>query len=225
MKLLEAKVVLLGSQGVGKTSIIIRHTSKAFHKHVSPTIGASFFSCAITLSDYRVRLQVWDTAGQERFRAMAPMYYRNCNASFLVYDITSYESYMAMKTWIDELKRNVDRFVYICILGNKCDLDDQREVKSEEAQEYAEMVGAAYIETSALVNDGIEEAFVALAKGLVEAVENGSSNAMLLLNYGSSSESDNGHGNSTMQSNASENITLSKHRTITEESEKPRLCC
>jgi len=154
MKVLEAKVVVLGAQGVGKTSIIIRHSSKLFNQHVSPTIGASFFSCNLKLDDYRIRLQVWDTAGQERFRAMAPMYYRNANASFLVFDITSYESYMGMKTWVEELKRNIDGCVYLCILGNKCDMHDQREVKLEEAQEYAEMIGAVYVETSALCNNG-----------------------------------------------------------------------
>ncbi|XP_076324553.1 uncharacterized protein LOC143232697 isoform X3 [Tachypleus tridentatus] len=100
MDSLEAKVVVLGSQGVGKTSVVVRYIGKAFSRHLSPTIGASFFTCKLTIQGFHVKLQIWDTAGQERFRSMAPMYYRNANAALLVFDITSYESYLNMKTWV-----------------------------------------------------------------------------------------------------------------------------
>ncbi|XP_068622363.1 uncharacterized protein [Battus philenor] len=105
MKVVEAKIVVLGSQGVGKTSLVVRYIGKMFSKHISPTIGASFFTCNINLQEARVKLQVWDTAGQERFRSMAPMYYRNANAALLVFDITSVASFAAIKSWVKELQR------------------------------------------------------------------------------------------------------------------------
>ncbi|XP_068622366.1 uncharacterized protein [Battus philenor] len=91
--------------GVGKTSLVVRYIGKMFSKHISPTIGASFFTCNINLQEARVKLQVWDTAGQERFRSMAPMYYRNANAALLVFDITSVASFAAIKSWVKELQR------------------------------------------------------------------------------------------------------------------------
>ncbi|GAB1604269.1 ras-related protein Rab-21-like [Argonauta hians] len=166
-KSLEAKIVLLGSQAVGKTSLIIRYVGGIFSKHVSPTIGASFFTHKLTVDKYRIKLQVWDTAGQERFRSMAPMYYRNANAALLMYDITCKDSYYEIKDWVKELKKNVDTPIVMCLLGNKQDLEHQRKVSMAEAQQYANSIGAYFFETSALFNTGIEETFLKLAQQLV----------------------------------------------------------
>ncbi|XP_013396808.1 ras-like GTP-binding protein RYL2 [Lingula anatina] len=100
MKQIEAKIVVLGSQGVGKTSVVTRYVTQTY-KHVSPTIGASFFTCKVTIGDYRVKMSVWDTAGQERFRSMAPMYYRKANAAMLVYDISNKDSFDDIKMWVN----------------------------------------------------------------------------------------------------------------------------
>ncbi|KAK3598515.1 hypothetical protein CHS0354_001055 [Potamilus streckersoni] len=171
MKSLEAKVVVLGSQGVGKTSVVIRYVGGMFSKAVSPTIGASFFTYKLNLENYRVKLQVWDTAGQERFRSMAPMYYRKANAAMLVYDISSSDSFYDIKEWVSELKRNVDTPIVLCLVGNKCDLEDGRKVSFTDAQEYAESIDALFFETSALKNTGIEEAFLVVAKKLIKLYE------------------------------------------------------
>ncbi|KAI9494819.1 ras family-domain-containing protein [Zychaea mexicana] len=98
---LEAKVVVLGATGVGKTSVVIRYVQKTFSASSTSTIGASFMTKKLTVDDCHVRLQIWDTAGQERFRAMAPMYYRGAQAAILVYDITSEESFSDMNTWVE----------------------------------------------------------------------------------------------------------------------------
>lgn len=171
MKSIEAKVVVLGSQGVGKTSVVIRYVGGMFSKAVSPTIGASFFTYKLTLDGYRIKLQVWDTAGQERFRSMAPMYYRKANAAMLVYDITSLESFYDIKDWVKELKKNVDTPIAMCLLGNKCDLDSVRKVSKEEAAEFAASIEALFFETSALKNTGIEDAFLQVAKQLLKIHE------------------------------------------------------
>ncbi|KAK7475735.1 hypothetical protein BaRGS_00033007 [Batillaria attramentaria] len=171
MKSIEAKVVVLGSQGVGKTSVVIRYVGGMFSKAVSPTIGASFFTYKMTLDGYRVKLQVWDTAGQERFRSMAPMYYRKANAAMLVYDITSLESFYDIKDWVKELKKNVDTPIVMCLLGNKADLDSGRKVPTEEAAEYAASIEALFFETSALKNTGIEDAFLQVSKQLIKLYE------------------------------------------------------
>ncbi|XP_050673734.1 ras-related protein Rab-22A [Leptidea sinapis] len=171
MKVVEAKIVVLGSQGVGKTSLVVRYIGKMFSKHISPTIGASFFTCNINVEDARVKLQVWDTAGQERFRAMAPMYYRNANAALLVYDITSASSFAAIKGWVKELKTNVPEAMVLAVVGNKCDLESYRAVTQSEAIQYASCIGAAYCETSALHDQGIDHVFLSTASSLLELSE------------------------------------------------------
>ncbi|XP_073964744.1 RAS oncogene family member RabX1 [Choristoneura fumiferana] len=168
MKVVEAKIVVLGAQGVGKTSLVVRYIGKMFSKHISPTIGASFFTCNINVDGARIKLQVWDTAGQERFRSMAPMYYRNANAALLVYDITSVGSFVAVKSWVKELQSNVPEPMVLALVGNKCDLHEARSVPLSEAKQYAAAIGAQYCETSALHDQGIEQVFLSTATSLLQ---------------------------------------------------------
>ncbi|XP_011504934.1 PREDICTED: ras-related protein Rab-22A isoform X1 [Ceratosolen solmsi marchali] len=164
----EGKVVLLGSQGVGKTSMINRYVNKSFNNNVNPTIGAAFFTCTINLDNAKVKFQVWDTAGQERFKSMAPMYYRNANAAFLVFDITEYNTFTSVKSWVTELKRNVEGTMVLILVGNKLDLADMRKVDSEECRKYAESIGASYYEISVLHDEGVEQVFLAASFGLLK---------------------------------------------------------
>ncbi len=133
---LEAKVVILGSQGVGKTSLVHRYTSGQFAIASTPsTIGASFFTKKLVVDAVKVRLQLWDTAGQERFRSMAPMYYRGSHAAVIVYDITSMSSFMDVRAWIEELKKNMTTDLVIHVVGAKLDLAwSQRQVEPEFAR-------------------------------------------------------------------------------------------
>uniref|UniRef100_A0A1E1X4G3 Putative rab subfamily protein of small gtpase n=1 Tax=Amblyomma aureolatum TaxID=187763 RepID=A0A1E1X4G3_9ACAR len=170
-KIVDAKVVLLGALGVGKTSIITRYSQKKFLGTTSPTIGASFTTLRVNVSDTRVRIQLWDTAGQERFRAMAPLYYRNANAAIVAYDVTSSSSYEAMKQWVMELRRNVEEAIVLVLVGNKCDLTRHRVVDKAAAQKYARDIGGHFFECSALSNEGISDMFRNLALQIVEAEE------------------------------------------------------
>lgn len=119
--------------GVGKTSLVTKYVTKTNPKELSPTIGASFFSCRITIEDIRVNMQVWDTAGQEKFRSMAPMYYRGANAAILVFDLNNYSSFVDIKTWITELQRTVVDQIVMTLVGNKADLPE-RSVSKEEVK-------------------------------------------------------------------------------------------
>lgn len=132
----DLKVVILGAQGVGKTSLVHRYTSGHFSAASVPsTIGASFLTKKLIIDGIKVRLQLWDTAGQERFRSMAPMYYRGANAAVVVYDITNPHSFEDVKTWIDELRQNVQDDLIIHIVGSKLDLArHHRRVDLEEAR-------------------------------------------------------------------------------------------
>lgn len=108
--------------------MVVRYVGKKFSPHISPTIGASFFTCKINIDTTRVKLQVWDTAGQERFKSMTPMYYRHANAALLVFDITQPSTFESIKVWVKELQRNVEESLVICVVGNKIDLAEERQV-------------------------------------------------------------------------------------------------
>ncbi|RHZ68240.1 hypothetical protein Glove_296g31 [Diversispora epigaea] len=170
--LLEAKVVILGSQGVGKTSLVVRYVQKTFSPNCTSTIGASFMTKKLVVDNCKVRLQIWDTAGQERFRSMAPMYYRGANAAILVYDITSEESFLDMNAWIEELRKNMTKDLIIHVVGNKIDLAPiERAVPFKRTQEYVSRVlGSDYAvhEVSAKDDNGIEELFLQITRRLVE---------------------------------------------------------
>lgn len=174
MKTIVGKVVVLGQQGAGKTSTVTRYVENTFSPQIAPTVGASFFSKKIEFCDKVVKLQIWDTAGQERFKAMAPMFYRNANAAILIYDITSASSFESMKGWVVELRRNVEGAMVLCVLGNKIDLVNKREVSKDEAVSYAKSIGAQYYEVSALTDQGIELAFENMALELLNMLNKGS---------------------------------------------------
>ncbi|KAL5469452.1 hypothetical protein EMCRGX_G030707 [Ephydatia muelleri] len=165
-KTIEAKVVVLGNQGVGKTSLILRRVGNSFAQDISPTVGAGFFSFSMVVDGYHIKLQVWDTAGQERFHSMAPMYYRGANAAIIVYDITSEKSFEEAKRWISELKGQTDESMVMCVVGNKCDLSERRAVSVQKGENLAQDIGAQFLETSASENVGIKEVFAKLAQSV-----------------------------------------------------------
>ncbi|WWC86875.1 uncharacterized protein L201_001754 [Kwoniella dendrophila CBS 6074] len=132
---LEAKVVLLGSQGVGKTSLILRYTTRTFSPVPAPaTIGSSLHARKLVHDGTRVKLQIWDTAGQERFRSMAPIYYRGAHVCVLVYDISDRQSFEDVRSWLEELGRTVPKETVIFVVGAKIDLEKNRAVTFEEAR-------------------------------------------------------------------------------------------
>lgn len=186
------KVVLLGEGCVGKTSIVLRYVEDKFSSQHMSTLQASFLIKKLVVDGKRVHLNIWDTAGQERFHALGPIYYRASNGVVLVYDITDQDSFQKVKNWVKELKRMLGEELVIIIVGNKLDLELQRTVMQDQAEEYAESVGAYYCETSAKRNDGIEEVFLNLTKWMIERYdkrqqEQSATNSLCLLQMGRNS--------------------------------------
>eukprot|EP00128_Syssomonas_multiformis_P010200 Colp12_sorted_trinity150504_noHs@1162 len=159
----EVKVVLLGDSGVGKSSLVLRFVTNNFKPYSESTIGASFMSKMITVSNKQIKFQIWDTAGQEKYHSLAPMYYRGAAAAIVVYDITRASSFKTLKHWVEELKAKGPKDIAIAIAGNKADLHQAREVDQEMAIAYAEEIGALYLETSAKDDTNVQDIFVKLS--------------------------------------------------------------
>uniref|UniRef100_A0A183C107 Ras-related protein Rab-6A n=1 Tax=Globodera pallida TaxID=36090 RepID=A0A183C107_GLOPA len=122
------KLVFLGEQSVGKTSLITRFMYDSFDNTYQATIGIDFLSKTMYLEDRTVRLQLWDTAGQERFRSLIPSYIRDSTVAVVVYDITNANSFHQTSKWIDDVRTERGSDVIIMLVGNKTDLADKRQL-------------------------------------------------------------------------------------------------
>ncbi|KPA74904.1 small GTP binding protein rab6-like protein [Leptomonas pyrrhocoris] len=162
------KLVLLGDQSVGKTSIIARFMYDTFDQQYQPTIGIDFFSKTVHLEDDRdVRLHLWDTAGQERFHSLIPSYIRNSAATVVVYDITARSSFFNAFKWIDEVRTESGADVVIMLVGNKVDMaSEKREVSVEEALKKATECNVLFTEVSAKHGTNIKQMFRQVASAL-----------------------------------------------------------
>ncbi|KIY45907.1 ras-domain-containing protein [Fistulina hepatica ATCC 64428] len=132
---IDSKIVVMGSSGVGKTSLLYRYTQNRFDpSHTTSTSGAFFVTKKVYMHGMKVRLQLWDTAGQERFRSMAPMYYRGANAALLLYDITNKNTFYDIRGWLEELRKNSSPELIVYIVGAKADLANNRQVTMDLAR-------------------------------------------------------------------------------------------
>ncbi|CAE7887239.1 RABH1D, partial [Symbiodinium sp. KB8] len=160
------KLVFLGEQAVGKTSVITRFMYDTFDNNYQATIGIDFLSKTMYLEDRTVRLQLWDTAGQERFRSLIPSYIRDSSGAIVVYDITNRASFLNTSKWIEDVRSERGNDVVIILVGNKTDLADRRQVSTEEGEEKAKENGVMFIETSAKMGTNIKGLFRQLAQAL-----------------------------------------------------------
>ncbi|KAH7511902.1 hypothetical protein FEM48_Zijuj12G0032400 [Ziziphus jujuba var. spinosa] len=158
-KNIQAKLVLLGDMGTGKTSLVLRFVKGQFFEYQESTIGAAFFTQVLSLNEATIKFDIWDTAGQERYHSLAPMYYRGAAAAVVVYDITSMESFIRAKKWVLELQRQGNPNLIMFLAANKADLEEKRKVGVEEGEQYAKENGLFFIETSAKSAQNVNELF------------------------------------------------------------------
>mmetsp|Transcript_11942 Transcript_11942/g.19799 ORF Transcript_11942/g.19799 Transcript_11942/m.19799 type:complete len:237 (+) Transcript_11942:142-852(+) len=117
----------------------------------------------------RIEFKIWDTAGQEKYASLAPMYYRGAAAAILVYDITHRGSFLVLKQWAEEISEKGPPGIVLAVCANKSDLAEERQISLHEAKQFAEGIGALYIETSARDDSNVLALFVELGKRLPDA--------------------------------------------------------
>merc|ERR1712134_215400 len=160
------KLVFLGKQSVGKTSLITRFMYDSSDNMYQATIGIDFLSKTMYLEDRTVRLQLWDTAGQERFRSLIPSYIRDSTVAVVVYDVTNINSFQQTNKWIDDVRTERGTDVIIVLVGNKTDLADKRQVSIDEGERKAKELNVMFIETSAKTGYNVKQLFRRVAAAL-----------------------------------------------------------
>ncbi len=156
------KVIFIGDENTGKTSIINRIIDNPFNDTYEVSIGIDFMSKNIRFRGQNIKIQIWDSAGQEKYKGLIPSYVRNSSIVFIVYDISSRTSFENVQNWISFVK-NIEKTTMI-LCGNKTDLN--REVETKEGEEVAEREGIKFFECSAKTNENIKYMFYASIAGL-----------------------------------------------------------
>ncbi|XP_062511964.1 ras-related protein Rab-13-like [Corticium candelabrum] len=162
------KIVVIGEQNAGKTSIIRRFTENEFipsHSNVA-TVGVDFKRKIVEIDGLRIMLHLWDTAGQERFHTITRLHFRGALGIIMVFDITNMESFHQLEYWVQRIRDEPMNKETLVVLGNKCDLSASRKVSASKAQAFVKNMGIRYYETSALTDVNITEAIVQLAKDI-----------------------------------------------------------
>uniref|UniRef100_G3NHU8 RAB6B, member RAS oncogene family a n=1 Tax=Gasterosteus aculeatus aculeatus TaxID=481459 RepID=G3NHU8_GASAC len=172
------KLVFLGEQSVGKTSLITRFMYDSFD------------------NTYQVRLQLWDTAGQERFRSLIPSYIRDSTVAVVVYDITNVNSFQQTSKWIEDVRTERGSDVIIMLVGNKTDLADKRQITIEEGEQRAKELSVMFIETSAKTGYNVKQLFRRVAAALpgMESMQETSKEGMIDINMAKQQEPQNTEG-------------------------------
>ncbi|MFX1329752.1 MAG: Rab family GTPase [Promethearchaeota archaeon] len=174
------KVILCGDPGVGKTSLLAQYVDDQFSDEYHQTIGANFLIKEIDLSkvidklhlknpklkndikEKGFKLYFWDLGGQKHALFANEYYFVQAVGAFVIYDILDPTSFDNIDFWVEKLKELSGEIPFM-ILGNKVDRNDERKVKIEEAKEKAKKYKVNYLETSAKLNENVDEAFESLA--------------------------------------------------------------
>ncbi len=178
-------VSFAGSTKVGKTSLcnrITKTTPFRWNDKYDPTIGADSWCKYENIDEKKIRVYFYDTSGQERFKpVIRPYLSTRVDAIFLVYDLTDRKSFEDVRGWSNLIRENIEKNISIILVGNKCDMEAERQVSYEEGRDLAEDLEMKFIETSAKTTEGVMHAFKLLLREKMQQVEGTSPSNILHL--------------------------------------------
>ena len=165
------KLMVIGETRVGKTSLIKKYTKDVFGGTYLTTVGIDFQEKIIHVEDKTVKLQIWDTAGQERFRNIAKSYFHTSDGFLLVYDITVKDSFEKLNYWYEQIKLNAPANTICIVAGNKCDLEEKRQVDKNEGDNFAKKYNLNFYETSAKEGNNVNVVFEVLSTEIIKDIK------------------------------------------------------
>ena len=167
------KIVLLGNPAAGKTSLIARYMTNKFQQQYSITVGTNISMKAVKFDTKEIQMAIWDLAGQDSFDSVRHLYYKGARGCVLIFDLTRKKTLYSVKDWHSALLQHsyVKSRIPVVLVGNKLDLESQREVSREEAEEVASEIGAIYYEASAKTGKTVDEFFAKIAREIISVLE------------------------------------------------------
>ena len=153
------KIIIIGDTCVGKSNILSRYLKNEFKEDSKSTVGVELGTKFLKIKGTGAKVQIWDTAGQERYRSITSSYYKGSHGCFIVYDITSDISFENVDKWYEQAQKESSKDVSVILVGNKCDLENERKVPKEKGEEKAKNFNCPFFETSALSKVNIDDIF------------------------------------------------------------------
>ena len=158
------RLAILGDSTVGKTSIINVFLNMEFAQLMVTSVGKDKYDTQMVMKDgNEMKLIIWDTAGQERFHSIAISTIKNSQGIVITFDITKRKTFDNVLLWLKEIRSNSE-LIPVVLFGNKCDLETERKVTKQEAEDLAQKNRMTYFETSAKEDINIKEGFNYLAE-------------------------------------------------------------
>jgi len=163
------KLIILGSAAVGKTTLVNQFLKKEQIIDYRPTLGISISSQQYLIQGNRddtIKFLIYDLAGQEYFKRVRHQYYQGANCAFVMYDVTKRETFEeALDFWLNDARKKLGNIPFI-LIGNKIDLEDQRQIQRDEGIQKAKELQCFFTETSALKNINVQDTFKLVGIGL-----------------------------------------------------------
>ena len=178
------QLIMIGESGVGKTSLIRRYTNNIFNSTHLETIGIEFYNREERINDQIIQIKIWDTAGQEIFHSLTKNFYRKADGIIIVYDITNRESFEKVQHWIKSVYDNSDTYkeIQMILVGNKIDLEENREVTKEEGIKLGKYFEIDFFEASAKNEEGVRDFMIKIIGDILSNKVN-NSNTINIKNY------------------------------------------
>ena len=162
---LSFKLIVIGDSGVGKSCLTTKAVKNNFEDYYQATVGFEFLTFNMKINDMVIKMQIWDTCGQEIYRSLISNFYRNSSLAVILYSIDNRESFEHAENWLSDLKSQANPDVRIFLVGNKCDLEESRQVKKEEGMKYKNDQGLdLFLETSAKTGYNARNVLIEAAK-------------------------------------------------------------
>ena len=159
------KIIVIGDSGVGKSCLTTQAVRNNFQEFYQATVGFEFLTFNLRINNNVVKLQIWDTCGQEVYKSLISNFYRNSSLALILYAINNRDSFKHAENWLNDLKNQSNPNVRVFLVGNKSDLENERVVTKEEAEQFKnEKKLDKFIETSAKTGENARSALLEAAK-------------------------------------------------------------
>ena len=166
---LSFKLIVIGDSGVGKSCLTTKAVKNNFEDYYQATVGFEFLTFNMKINEYVIKMQIWDTCGQEIYKSLISNFYRNSSLAIILYSIDNKESFEHAENWLTDLKSQANPDVRIFLVGNKCDLEDERKVSKEEGLKFKNDQGLdLFMETSAKTGHNARNVLIEAAKILYQ---------------------------------------------------------